>query len=95
MWAHLSLLGALEASRGHTKQTIGETKAGYGVGAGWKHPTCPEVINHDGITLRHPENTDWGSYGPLPASRGQTKQTMVGLKAVHVILEQFRRVQRA
>ena len=27
----------------------------------------------------HPENSDLGSYGPLKASRGQTKHTTVGI----------------
>ena len=27
----------------------------------------------------HPETTDWGSSEPLEASRGQTKETMVGM----------------
>ena len=49
-----------------------------------------------------PENTHlgliWahlGSFGPLEASRGQTKQTKVGIKVVYGILEQVGSVQRA
>ena len=36
-----------------------------------------------------------GSFGPPEASRGQTRQTMVGIKVVHGILEQVGNVQRA
>ena len=60
-----------------------------------KRPTCPEVINHDNITLGHPKNTYLGSSGPLEASRGQTKKTMVGIKVVYGILEQVGSVQHA
>ena len=49
-----------------------------------------------------PENTHlgliwahFGSFGPLEASRGQTKQTMVGIKVVYGKLEQVGSVQRA
>ena len=35
-----------------------------------------------------------GSFGPLEASRGQIKQTMVGIKAVYGILEQVGSIQR-
>ena len=55
----------------------------------------PEVINHDNITLGHPENTHLGAFGPLETSRGQTKQTMVGIEVVYGILEQVRSVQHA
>ena len=36
-----------------------------------------------------------GSFGPLEASRGQTRQTMVGIKVVYGKLEQVGSVQRA
>ena len=42
-----------------------------------------------------PENTHLGSFGPLDASRGQTKQTMVGIKVVYGKLEQVGSVPRA
>ena len=35
------------------------------------------------------------SFGPLEASRGQTKHTMVGNKVVYAILEQVGSVQQA
>ena len=54
--------------------------------------TGPRVINHDNITLRpslkHSFGLIWGLWGPLEASRGQTKKTMVGIKVVYAILEQ-------
>ena len=40
------------------------------VGAGWKRPTGPEVMNHDNITQGRRENTHLGSSGPLEASGG-------------------------
>ena len=40
------------------------------IGAGWKRPTGPEVMNYDNITLGRPENTHLGSSGPLEASGG-------------------------
>ena len=43
----------------------------------------------------HPEDTHLGSSGPLEASRGQTKQAMVGIKVVSGILEQVESAQRA
>ena len=97
MWAHLGLLGPPEASRGQTKQTVVGIKVIYGtfIGAGWKRPTCPEVIHHDNIVWRHPENTDSASSGPLEVSRGQTKQTEGGRKVVYGKLEQDGSVQRA
>ena len=53
--------------------------------------TGPGVIRHDNIALGTSENTHVGSFGPLKASgglRGQTKHTMVGLKAIHGVMEQ-------
>ena len=40
------------------------------VGAGWKRPTGPEVMNHDSITQGRPKNTHLRSSGPLEASGG-------------------------
>ena len=37
----------------------------------------------------------WGSFGPLEASSGQTRQTMVGIIVVYGKLEQVGSVQRA
>ena len=54
----------------------------------------PEVIHHDNIIGGHPQNTISGSSQFLEASRGVTKQTMVGLKAAYGILEQVGSVQR-
>ena len=51
MWAHRSLLEPLEASRGLIKQAVVGSKAEWHIGAGWKHPTRPEVIYHDDIAL--------------------------------------------
>ena len=70
-------------------------------------PTSPDAVG--GLTRAHeqyttvislwerPENTDVGSFGPrsLEASRGQTKQTMVGIKVVYGKLEQVGSVQGA
>ena len=42
----------------------------------------------------HPENSDLGSCGPLKASRGQTKHTMVGIEVAYGILEQVGILQR-
>ena len=53
------------------------------------------MINHDNITLGHPENTDSETFGPLEAATGQTKQTMVGIQVVYGILEQVGGVQQA
>ena len=56
------------------------------------------MINHDKITLGHPENTHlghWGLQRPLKASRGQTKQTMVGMIVEYGILELVGSVQQA
>ena len=64
------------------------------VEAGWKRSTGLEVINHDNITLGHPENTDSETFGPLEASGGQTKQSMVGILVVYGILEQVGSVQQ-
>ena len=67
--------------------------------------TSPDVVG--GLTLAyecsiavisrwgHPENTRLGSFGPLEASRGQTKQIMVGVEVVYGILEQVGSVQQA
>ena len=41
------------------------------------------------------EYTHLGSFGPLEASGGQTKRTMVGIKVVYGILEQVGSVQQA
>ena len=40
------------------------------IGAGWKHPTGPEAVNHDDITLGTSQNTDSGSYEPLEVPGG-------------------------
>ena len=55
----------------------------------------PKVINHDNITLGDIPKTLIGgvSSGPLEASQGQTKQTMVGSKVVFGMLEQVGRIQ--
>ena len=53
------------------------------------------MINHDNITLGHPKNIYLGSSGPLEASRGQIKQTLVGIEVVYGILEQVGSVQHA
>ena len=45
-----------------------------------------------------PKTVIWahlGLWGPLEAIRGQTRQTMVGIKVVYGILEQVGSVQRA
>ena len=67
--------------------------------------TSPDVVG--GITRaqeqyitvislwERPENTHLGSFGPLEASRGQTRQTMVGIKVVYGMLEQVGSVQRS
>ena len=52
------------------------------------------------ITLwERPENTHLGlilgSFGPLKAIRGQTRQTLVGIKVVYGMLEQVGSVQQA
>ena len=50
--------------------------------------TGPEMTHRDNIALGTSQNTDWSSSKPLGASRGQTKQIMVGMKVVYGILEQ-------
>ena len=72
-----SEFGPLEASRGQTKQTMNygrNQSCVWQVGAGWKRPTDPEVINHDNITQGRPENTHSRSSGPLEASGGLWSQ---------------------
>ena len=58
-----------------------------------------EVIYHGNITLgtsrKHSFGAHLGSFGPLEASRGQTRQTMVGIKVVYGRLEQVGSVQRS
>ena len=57
------------------------------------------MTNHDKVTLGNiPKILIWAhldSFGPLEASRGQTKHTMVGNKVVFDILEQVGSVQQA
>ena len=61
--------------------------------------TGPGAIYNGNITLgtsrKHSFGAHLGSFGPLEASRGQTKQTMVGIKVVYGKLEQVGSVQRA
>ena len=61
--------------------------------------TGPRVIYHGYTTLgtsrKHSFGAHLGSFGPLEASRGQTRQTMVGIKVVYGKLEQVGSVQRA
>ena len=54
-------------------------------------------MNHDNITQGRPENTHLRSSGPLEASgasRGKTRQTIVGIKVVYDSLGQVRRNRR-
>ena len=46
------------------------------IGADWKRPTGPEVMNHDNITQGRPDLTHLDSSGGLEASRGQTSHTI-------------------
>ena len=53
----------------------------------------PGVINYGNITLgtsrKHSFGAHLGSFGPLEASRGQTRQTMEGIKVGYDILERL------
>ena len=59
----------------------------------------PGVIHHGNTTLgtsrKHSFGAYFGSFGPLEAIRGQTRQTMEGIKVVYGILEQVGSVPRA
>ena len=51
-WGYLGSFGPLEASSGQTKTDNGRNQSCvWHVGAGWKRPTGPEVMNHDNITV--------------------------------------------
>ena len=58
----------------------------------WDHLETCSRPRSDQSLWGHPENTDWGL---IWASRGQTKQTMVGLEDVYGILAQVGSVQPA
>ena len=47
------------------------------------------------LLSKYPEALIWAHLGLLEASRGQIKQTMVGIKVVYGILEQVGSLQQA
>ena len=67
--------------------------------------TSPDVVggltrDHEqfitlGTSRKHSFGAHLGSFGPLEAIRGQTRQTMVGIKVAYDRLEKVGSVQRA
>ena len=91
IWASGGLSRQNQTDNGRNQSCV------WQVGAGWKRPTGPEVMNHDNITQGRPKNSDLGYlglWGTLGASRDQTRQTTVGIKVVYDPLGQVKRNQR-
>ena len=84
IWTHLGLLRPLEANSRNESYV-------WHIGAGSKHQTAPEVINHDNITMGTSRNTHLGLWRPPEAK----PNTMVRNKVVYDILEQVGSVQQA
>ena len=59
-------------------------------GLTWDQEQYTTVIS----LCERPKRLIWGSFGPLEASRGQTRQTMVGIKVVYNMLKQVGSVPR-
>ena len=89
-------LGPLEASRGQTKQTLVGRKVVYGKLEQVGSIQQAQNWYNDNITLESIQKIlIWAHLGLLEASRGQTKQTLLGIKVMYGILEQVGNVQQA